>query len=605
MNLDDNQLSGTIPAELGNLVSLRQLELHNNQLTGSIPPELANLQDLRRLFLTNNQLTGCIPDALGDVEENDLDLLGLSFCDDTQSPTPTDPTPSECTQPIGVNPVEDAWTDDCISQNRTENGIHYARWYTFTLDNRATVELTLESRTDTYLILYDTAGEIIAQDDDDDDDNFDLPAFDSGIHIILDAGTYTVEATTYGGRATGDFTLTLTINRSGFAALRALYNATGGGNWDNSDNWLTESPFSDWHGIRTDEEGRITQIYLINNNLSGEIPAEIGRLSHLEGLHLARNDLSGSIPQELGDLRNLEVLALFDNELTGYIPHSFGSLESLEELHLGRNRLSGRIPASLGDLENLRKLYLTGNELEGNIPDSLGSLANLRQLSIAANNLSGPIPAELADLENLTHLYLWDNYLTSGDFIRRIDDLDNLEFLDIGGNRIDGAQVLAQVDSLRNLTGLGIHDSDLTDADLLRHMDDLHSLDLDFLNIGSNGLSDRQILARLANMRMLMRLAIHDNKFAGELPRTMTGLPLRIFYFHDNAGLCAPEDAEFRDWLSDMHRYNGDICTGGTPAQAPAPASGSADQFAAIIQTPERLLLPHSLSALAARLPGG
>ncbi len=57
-------LTGSIPPELGSLVSLRYLFLHNNQLTGSIPPELGNLVNLLRLRLNDNQLTGTIPASL-------------------------------------------------------------------------------------------------------------------------------------------------------------------------------------------------------------------------------------------------------------------------------------------------------------------------------------------------------------------------------------------------------------------------------------------------------------------------------------------------------------------------------------------------------------
>ena len=41
-----NQLTGEIPAELGNLANLQSLYLYNNQLTGEIPAELGNLANL-------------------------------------------------------------------------------------------------------------------------------------------------------------------------------------------------------------------------------------------------------------------------------------------------------------------------------------------------------------------------------------------------------------------------------------------------------------------------------------------------------------------------------------------------------------------------------
>ena len=60
-----NQLSGSIPTELGNLANLTHLGLAGNQLSGSIPPELGNLANLRDLILWGNRLTGPIPRELG------------------------------------------------------------------------------------------------------------------------------------------------------------------------------------------------------------------------------------------------------------------------------------------------------------------------------------------------------------------------------------------------------------------------------------------------------------------------------------------------------------------------------------------------------------
>ena len=79
--LSSNQLTGEIPAELGNLDNLEDLYLFGNQLTGEIPAELGNLDNLEDLYLSGNLLTGCIPEGLRAVPENDLNQLGLLFCD--------------------------------------------------------------------------------------------------------------------------------------------------------------------------------------------------------------------------------------------------------------------------------------------------------------------------------------------------------------------------------------------------------------------------------------------------------------------------------------------------------------------------------------------
>ena len=78
-------------------------------------------------------------------------------------------------------------------------------------------------------------------------------------------------------------------------ALVTLYNTTNG------DNWLSDAPIGEWDGVNTDGEGRVTELRLRDNALSGEIPPELGNLSNLVELHLGSNDLSVCVPSSLED----------------------------------------------------------------------------------------------------------------------------------------------------------------------------------------------------------------------------------------------------------------------------------------------------------------
>ena len=71
ISLPNNGLTGTIPAELGNLTNLTSLSLDGNQLVGSIPAALGSLQSLERLVLFFNQLSGSIPPELGNLTSID------------------------------------------------------------------------------------------------------------------------------------------------------------------------------------------------------------------------------------------------------------------------------------------------------------------------------------------------------------------------------------------------------------------------------------------------------------------------------------------------------------------------------------------------------
>ena len=54
-----------------------------------------------------------------------------------------------------------------------------------------------------------------------------------------------------------------------------------------SDNWLSDAPLGEWGGVSTNDDGRVTRLHLLGNDLSGEIPAELGSLSNLEALSLS------------------------------------------------------------------------------------------------------------------------------------------------------------------------------------------------------------------------------------------------------------------------------------------------------------------------------
>ena len=64
LSVANNALTGPIPAEIGGLSALEILDLSTNSITGSIPPELADLSSLQTLLLAQNLLTGPIPNTL-------------------------------------------------------------------------------------------------------------------------------------------------------------------------------------------------------------------------------------------------------------------------------------------------------------------------------------------------------------------------------------------------------------------------------------------------------------------------------------------------------------------------------------------------------------
>ena len=237
------------------------------------------------------------------------------------------------------------------------------------------------------------------------------------------------------------------------AALVALYDATDGVNWEHNTNWKTAAPLWDWHGVTTDADGWVTGLELSSNSLTGEIPAALGNLAHLNRLVLKSNKgLTGPIPDALANLSNLTHLQLTWNGLTGPIPAALGNLSNLRLLWLTGNALTGPIPAALGSLSGLRRLWLSDNALSGPIPDSLGNLSSLTGLGLSANALSGPIPDSLGNLSSLTGLGLSANAL-SGPIPDSLGNLSSLTGLNLSDNALSGP-IPATLGNLSSLQGL-------------------------------------------------------------------------------------------------------------------------------------------------------
>lgn len=75
--LQNNNISGNIPTEIGKLPMLNTLDISNNHFSGSIPSTMSHLNSLQYLRLNNNSLTGPIPSPLANLTQ--LTFLDLSF----------------------------------------------------------------------------------------------------------------------------------------------------------------------------------------------------------------------------------------------------------------------------------------------------------------------------------------------------------------------------------------------------------------------------------------------------------------------------------------------------------------------------------------------
>ena len=95
LHLTRNQLTGALPTQLGALTNLTNLRLDDNQLSGPIPSQLSRLTNLRKVYLTRNAgFSGCVPPRLREVRFNDIATLNLPNCATDAPETPETPLPA-------------------------------------------------------------------------------------------------------------------------------------------------------------------------------------------------------------------------------------------------------------------------------------------------------------------------------------------------------------------------------------------------------------------------------------------------------------------------------------------------------------------------------
>ena len=479
LNFGENGLTGNIPSELGQLTNLESLEIHENALTGEIPTQLGEALFLTSLYLSSNNLSGTIPVALGKL----VHLRWLDVGDNNLTGA----------IPPGLGGLDNLEYLN-LWGNRLTGGIPFELG---SLGNLRDLSLSANRLTGEIPSELGSIPNLSTLQLDGNNLSGNIPPQLGNLtnlsNLNLWGNRFTGEIPTELERLTNlewmylgsDTEITgclpstwMKIENNDFAelelpfcepmepapeieqplpdgsaedraALVALYNATNGANWKQSTNWLSDKPVSEWHGVEVDVSGEVVSLNLYANNLRGRIPAAIGRLSKLQWLALSSNELHGAIPKELGDLVHLYSLKLDRNGFGGKIPKEIGNLENLVWLFLYQNGLSGNIPPELGQLRRLRSLELFDNKLTGAIPSELGNLASLDNLVLSGNELTGSIPDELGNLSRLERLNLKSNRL-AGAIPATLGNSSRLNWLILNDNRLSGP-IPKELDRIRKV----------------------------------------------------------------------------------------------------------------------------------------------------------
>ncbi len=328
-------------------------------------------------------------------------------------------------------------------------------------------------------------------------------------------------------------------------ALVALYNATDGPNWTDNTNWLSDKPISAWSGVTVDN-GRVSELWIGKNNLSGKLPPEIEQLDYLNRMMIYDNDLKGEFPKVLCRLKRLSSLWMYNTNITGSIPPEVGNLHYLTQFVVHTNELTGTIPDELFNLVDLENLSLSSNQLSGQLSSKFGELKKLKYLSLEDNEFTGPIPPEIGGKTNLQRITLYNNNLT-GSIPPEIGNFKRMDILQLQGNQLTGP-IPAEFGNLKNLVVLDLSDNKLS-GNIPPELGNMSRLYI--FKVANNELNG-SIPPEFGNCNNLAEFVISNNRLTGNVPTELGNcFRMKDLSLNDNylSGEIPVEFADFEDLL--------------------------------------------------------
>ncbi|KAJ0970259.1 hypothetical protein J5N97_023136 [Dioscorea zingiberensis] len=290
-----------------------------------------------------------------------------------------------------------------------------------------------------------------------------------------------------------------------------------------------------------------------NNLLQGSIPASIGNIPTLRNLFLNHNMLNGTLPESIGQLSDLTLLDVSYNSLTGIVSEvHFHRLSKLAYLSLGSNsflmnmsseweppfslkliglrrcRLGPKFPPWLQKQREYNVLDLSYAEINDTAPDWIWNyLHHIFLLDLSHNQITGEVPGRLkyASMSNID--------LSFNKFEGALPALPaSIEYIDFSSNSFSGAISPLLGQPMLIFSHLFISDNLLngTIPASLCHYSEMFAIDL------SGNFLSGELPECLADFASLSSLDLGNNKLHGEIPSSMgTFSWLQVLHLNDNS----------------------------------------------------------------------
>uniref|UniRef100_A0A7N0T703 non-specific serine/threonine protein kinase n=1 Tax=Kalanchoe fedtschenkoi TaxID=63787 RepID=A0A7N0T703_KALFE len=505
--LTEQKLGGVLPPSIGNLTFLRVLVLSHSLLHGEVPKEIGQLRRLRYINLARNFFEGQIPVELSNCsnlremhifDNNFSGLIPFQF----GSLSKLAVLLVNGSNLVGGMPNFLRNLSSLVAVDLRNNHFHGEIQNSLQgLSNLIYLSLSLNNFSGLISPLYNLSS---------------LHSLDvSGNHFT---GTLAVDIDLAFPRATF---LSFSFNNFIGAIPSSLSNISA----------LTHFPIQE-------------------NDLTGHVPDNLGKLKHLSVLQLAGNHLGSKESNDLSFLdsltncTNLKALFMDDNRFGGPLPDSIANFSSsLQYLGMSENYITGPIPEGIGELSGLSLLAFSFNLLDSVIPNSIGKLGNISRLFMSENKLRGGIPSSTGNLTKLSILDIEGNSLT-GNIPSTLRNCKGMEVFIISGNRLNGnlpENLFTQFQSLiycnisRNSLD-GLFPSGVGNLGVLNNLDvsynnfsgqipnDLgEAVQLEYLDMAGNSF-EGSIPASLGRLRSLLAVDLSDNNLSGPIPKDLANI---------------------------------------------------------------------------------
>lgn len=174
-----------------------------------------------------------------------------------------------------------------------------------------------------------------------------------------------------------------------YDALISIYTLSNGASWTNNSGWAAGAAGMDcdicsWYGVVCNGFGRVKELNVNGNNLTGSLSSAIGDLPFLEKINLFNHSMTGAIPNVINMLGDLRYVDLSNGAFSGSIPDFAGLLE-MEIIYLENNNLTGALPSAVADLPSINIYWVKNNDLSGCIPANYTALCSIQSVQMQDN----------------------------------------------------------------------------------------------------------------------------------------------------------------------------------------------------------------------------